>query len=142
MKQLFESSVIIASQQTQGDKTGTIKRRAENIWRICPTIFSSSDTVTFVGESYLRQALREKDSVKQRQMINQGLAQVLQEPQNLDLRKIVPILCETNDFSTIVDLCLNKVQYLKLRLQSNVHQLNVDIEDQNKQIVKAYDIIL
>mgnify|MGYP006906940624 CR=1 FL=1 len=75
-------------------------------------------------------------------MINQGLAQVLQEPQNLDLRKIVPILCETNDFSTIVELCLNKVKYLKLRLETNIHQFNVDIEDQNRQIVKAYDIIL
>lgn len=64
MKYLFESSVLVAGLQAAGDKTGTIKRRAEDIWRICPTIFTASDTTTFVGESILQQALREKDGVK------------------------------------------------------------------------------
>lgn len=61
-------------------------------------------------------------------MINEGLGKILQEPQNLDLSKVVPIFCETNDFSTIVDVCMRKVQYLKL---TNAYQY-LDINDQNK----------
>ena len=64
MKEMFENSVVVIGQITKGDKTGTIKRQAANISKICPTIFIAEDTTIFVGESILDQAHTEKDGEK------------------------------------------------------------------------------
>ena len=57
VKNLFEASVLVANQQ----QSHTIKQHAELAHQACPTLFSSSQTTIFVGESILFQSLKEKD---------------------------------------------------------------------------------
>jgi len=87
MKKLFEASVLLSNQLAQGDKSRhfvnvsqVIEQKALYIQRLCPTLFSSSTTQTFIGESLLYQALKEKDPAKKQQLLNEGIDQLIDKP--------------------------------------------------------------
>ena len=69
-------------------------------------------------------------------MIQEGVEQLLKQPQEIDLTpqsQIIKFLRETHNFMTIVDICLRKADYLKQKLDS--------IGIQNK-IVECYNVII
>jgi hypothetical protein len=117
MKEFYEKACLV---QPGGiNITASIKREAANISHICPTIFVQEDTHTFAGESILDQARKEKDGMKQKQMIQEGVEQLLKQPQEIDLTpqsQIIKFLRETHNFMTIVDICLRKADYLNRSL--------------------------
>lgn len=57
----------------------------------------------------MHQAVSEQDPQKRATLIEQGLAQLLKLPQNIDLQAVVPDLCKTHEYRAIIGLCMSKI---------------------------------
>jgi hypothetical protein len=55
----------------------------------------------------------EQDPQKRATLIEQGLAQLLKLPQNINLQAVVPDLCKTHRYQAIIVLCMRKIQQLQ-----------------------------
>lgn len=80
---------------------------------MCPTMFTQSQTITFVGQSIIHQAATEKDPVRRHNLIEQGLTQLLKLPENINLSAVVPDLCKTHRYEAIVALCMRKIEVMR-----------------------------
>ena len=77
MKKLFNysTSVILMTEYTKDQQKDTglrvrvFKEKADIIEKICPTLFSISQTKFLIGEKILQEASREKNPQKQNQLI-------------------------------------------------------------------------
>jgi hypothetical protein len=141
MKEFYEKACLV--QPGGVNIIASIKREAANITHICPTIFVKDDTYTFAGESILDQARKEKDDgPKQKQMIQEGVELLLEQPEEIDLTpnsQIIKFLRETHNFMTIVDICLRKAEVLKRSFSLDQQLDSITIQDK---IVECYNVII
>lgn len=124
IRKLYDNCIhiAVAKENTRGSAGGAlsagfnvqtaIQQRALQIQTLCPTMFTTSQTTTFIGQSILHQAVSETDSKKQDELIRQGMVQLLKLPQNIKLDLVVPDLCKTQRYQAIVELCMQKIQRL------------------------------
>ena len=102
-----------------------IQQRAIEIQQLCPTMFTQSQTTTFIGQSILHQAVDEPDAAKKETLIKQSIVQLMKLPQNINLHAVVPDLCKTNRYMTIIDLCMRKIKKLEEIIeQSKVQRMH------------------
>lgn len=71
-------------------------------------MFTKSQTVAFIGQTTLHQAVQEANATKRSTLINQGLTQLKQMPQNINLQQVVPDLCKAGRYVEIVEICMIK----------------------------------
>jgi hypothetical protein len=75
-------------------------------------------------------------------MIQEGVEQLLKQPQEIDLTpqsQIIKFLRETHNFMTIVDICLRKADYLNRSLKFEQQLDSIGIQDK---IVECYNVII
>ena len=113
IKKLFEISTLFSLKNDKQNKIQAIKEKAQHFKDCCPTLFTNEQTKKFIGESIIGQAMSEKDEYKQNEMISQGIEQLIERPHLMDMDYVVPKLCETKNFSRIVELAMLKIESLE-----------------------------
>lgn len=146
IQKLFEATITLLNSTSSKDKhkmrpdvAADIRNRVSDYQRHCPTLFSSSQVSNFIGESILNQALRAEDTSRRVELITQGVEQLKTKPHLLNLKSVVPILCRTDNYLTIVDLCVLKAKYLRGLVDLSE---DGDIADIEKEQVLCYDIVV
>jgi len=76
--------------------------------KVCNSLFTESENQTFIGETILKTAAREKNQEKKEQMMKEAIDQIQRNPLAIDLRQTLPVLIENGHYLSIVDLCLKK----------------------------------
>lgn len=78
--------------------------------------------------------------MRQKQLLNDGIDQLVEKPQLLNLKQVVPILAKANHSVTIIDLCMRKVTYLK-RLRE-LRQEDFEESGSTKAMMQCYDVVM
>ncbi|CDW87945.1 UNKNOWN [Stylonychia lemnae] len=103
-------------------------------------MFTKEEVKAFKGERLLVEAINEKDNHRRDQLLEMSLRQMCEEPVEIDLNAIAPLLVQIGNFTSLVEITLNKIIVLK---NTPVKELkNMDESLADYYIDQGYQLIM
>mmetsp|Transcript_3676 Transcript_3676/g.2747 ORF Transcript_3676/g.2747 Transcript_3676/m.2747 type:complete len:189 (+) Transcript_3676:382-948(+) len=88
-------------------------RRVAKMRKLCANLFTEAENQTFIGETILKNAAREKNAERRDELMKHAIEQIQKEPAGIDLRSVVPVLIDSGHYLSLVELCLRKAAALQ-----------------------------
>ncbi len=84
--------------------------KQQRVSQRCPTLFSPLESRFFFGMTLLESAGRESDPVRRDEMVTRALDTLMDDPDRIEVDRILPLLAKIKKFESIVAICMRKVQ--------------------------------
>eukprot|EP00347_Sterkiella_histriomuscorum_P003419 403364365 len=140
IKKILEASIELDQDKDSGRTAQIIRERSIRINNLCSALFTIEENKAFVGESLISTAVKEQNQQKREELLKQAMFSLCEQPLEIDLTILAPLLVEIGNFSSLVDLTLRKIS--ALNNLSEIQRKNIDQQEAQNMRDQCYEIIL
>lgn len=106
---LLEKTIFMHGTEDAKLSEQMLRQKQQRVSQLCPTIFSPLESRFFFGMTLIENAGRETDPERQTEMVTRALDILMDDPDRIEMQRIIPMLTKIRKFEDIVIICMRKV---------------------------------